>query len=179
MHPRREVIDVDRIVLDLTKDIPIDLTDDTDITEKRKVESDGIIVIDDDDDDLSLFDYSKASQLRDGATKRFLELDSDGEDIEGKSNKQRQEENETDEEEAYTRCHAGYDINNEDIWKPPKGNQEKITFDFPENLECLFVSDASSSNPKPRRRQPDFSSPHAYPFTKLVEWKPLVRSSNA
>ncbi|KAG6897811.1 hypothetical protein C0992_010615 [Termitomyces sp. T32_za158] len=141
---------------------------------KRKVETDGIIVIDD-EDDLSRLNCSEPSQLRDGTNKRFLELDSDGEDIESKPKKQTQEEEETDEEEAYSRCHAGYDLNNEDIWKPPKVNQEKISFDIPENPEHLFVSNPLSSDPKPRRRRLDFSNPHPYPFTKLVDWKPLRR----
>lgn len=142
MHAKREVIDVDeRIVLDLTKDIHIDLTDENDIAEvslsrflpqpphrtkvshrptarlttvqrpgpsssinirtpytalnslsclpsqisqpplkKRKVESDRFIIID--DDNISLLNCSKPSQLADEAIKRFIELDSDGEDIE-------------------------------------------------------------------------------------------------
>ncbi|KAG6891179.1 hypothetical protein C0995_008431 [Termitomyces sp. Mi166 len=132
---------------------------------------------DDDDDDVTLLNRSKPTQFKDRTTKRFFELDSEGEDVGNRTKKQkRQEDDDTDEEEAYARCHAGYDLNNENIWKPPTVNQEKFTFDVPESLEYISISD-HSSNPslRPRRRQLDFSNPHHYPFTKLPEWKPLRR----
>ncbi|KAG5720657.1 hypothetical protein E4T56_gene4941 [Termitomyces sp. T112] len=144
---------------------------------KLKVGSDSIIVIED-EDDLTPLNRPQQTQSKVGGTKRAFELDSDGEDVETKPKKKKkqQEDDETDEEDAYARCHAGYDINNEDIWKPAKVNQAKLTFDIPDSPDYLFASNQLSHfNLKPRRRQPDFSSPYPYPFTKLPEWKPLRR----
>ncbi|KAF8074958.1 WD40-repeat-containing domain protein [Lyophyllum atratum] len=102
--------------------------------------------------------------------KRIFELDSDGEVVDLKPKRIKREgtpSSDSDEEDSYARCHAGYDLNNEDIWKPPKINQSKMSFDVAETFQHLTISDA----PSPTRRRPhwDFSDP-SYPFPSTVKW---------
>ncbi|KAG6912280.1 hypothetical protein DXG01_015711, partial [Tephrocybe rancida] len=85
----------------------------------------------------------------------------------------RQEDEETDEEEAYERCHMGYDLNNEAIWLPIPQNTAKITFDTTESLKHLTISHTSS--PPKRQRPPlDFSAPYTSTFTTGPQWIPNV-----
>ncbi|GLB41833.1 putative WD40 repeat-like protein [Lyophyllum shimeji] len=106
------------------------------------------------------------------SVKRELELivlDSDGEEVDHKSKKiKRAGSPSSDDEESYERYHAGYDLNDEERWKPLKDNASKLTFDVAESFRHLTVTDTSS--PRKRRAHPDFSNPPPYLYAKRCKW---------
>ncbi|KAG6812777.1 hypothetical protein H0H92_000547 [Tricholoma furcatifolium] len=145
----------------------LSISEDGPPAKKRKVEEVSITQDEDEDDEIIV------SSPR-PAPKRVL--GSECRNFERKTKKlKRNEDDATDEEEAYERCHAGYDINNEDIWKHLEVNKSKIVFEVEEHLQHLTL-DSSTSAPRPQYRL-NFGNPpgFAYPYTEIPEWKPFKK----
>ncbi|KAG6866593.1 hypothetical protein C0991_002081 [Blastosporella zonata] len=147
-----------------------------------------IIVIDDDDEDIKPSSSRQASTLSRTPVKRdsVLELDSDGDDVIVKAKMRRQKEEETDEEEAYARCHAGYDVNNEDIWISSNRNRNKMSFGVANSLGRFSLSSSDSSSASaPRQEQPRlkyarryYNDPNSNTYAPILKWMPTFSGCN-
>ncbi|RDB23680.1 hypothetical protein Hypma_009157 [Hypsizygus marmoreus] len=105
---------------------------------------------------------------RDIPLEDVIELDSDGEDVQ--PTKRRREGSASSDDSDYSCIHAGFDLNNPDIWKPFKVNESKMDFDMVQDFQAISI-DTPPSPPK-RRRHPDISADYAIKRLKMFHWKP-------